>query len=271
MTKQQAIDKVINVALSQVGYLEKKSNSQLDDFKANAGSGNYTKYARDMDKLGYFNYNKQSVSWCAVFVHWCFVQAFGMANAQKMLYCGAKSSAAGCWLGADYFRKNNAFTLKPEVGDQIFFGKKGDEEHTGLVVDIKNNRVYTIEGNSNNAVRQNNYPLNSGYIAGYGRPNWAVVATQAISKPSAEDKQKDTNKQGVCTVYCNVLSKGKSGKSVVALQGILIANGFSCGKYGADGEFGNDTYLAVRRFQTAKKIDVDGIVGQQTWSKLLNG
>ena len=36
-------EKVISLALSQEGYLEKASNSQLDDFKANAGNGNFTK------------------------------------------------------------------------------------------------------------------------------------------------------------------------------------------------------------------------------------
>lgn len=267
LTKEQAINKVINIALAEVGYLEKKSNSSLDDKKANAGNGNYTKYGRDMDKLGYFNYNKQGISWCAVFVHWCFVQAFGMAAAQKMLYCGAKSSAAGCWLGAKYFRNNNAFYTSPQVGDQIFFGKKGDEEHTGIVVDVKNGMVYTVEGNSNNAVRQNSYKLSNSNIAGYGRPKWALVS-DIIEKPA--EKEKDKSKQGVCTVYLNVLQKGSTGNSVKALQGILIANGFSCGKWGADGDFGSDTLNAVRNYQKAKKLSVDGIVGQKTWNALLN-
>ena len=42
--------KVLAVAVAEIGYKEKKSNSQLDDKTANAGSGNYTKYARDFDK-----------------------------------------------------------------------------------------------------------------------------------------------------------------------------------------------------------------------------
>ena len=42
--------KVIDIALGQVGYLEKKSNSNLDSKTANAGYNNYTKYARDFDK-----------------------------------------------------------------------------------------------------------------------------------------------------------------------------------------------------------------------------
>lgn len=271
MTQEEAIRKVVSLAISEVGYLEKASNADLDSKKANAGSGNFTKYSRDMDKLGYFNYPKQTVSWCAVFVHWLFVQCFGMANAQKMLYCGAKSSAAGCWLGARYFRNAGAFYKAPQVGDQIFFGKAEDEEHTGIVVKISGGRVYTVEGNADNAVREKNYSLSSSYISGYGRPKWSVVATEAVSKPTAGDKEKNEKKTKteVCKVYLNVLRKGSSGNSVKAMQGILIANGYSCGRWGADGDFGADTLAAVRKYQSAKRLEVDGIVGQETWGKLL--
>ena len=41
------LNTVLTVAESQVGYLEKKSNANLDDFTANAGSANYTKYNRE--------------------------------------------------------------------------------------------------------------------------------------------------------------------------------------------------------------------------------
>ena len=43
-----AIDKLIQTADNEVGYLEKSSNSQLDDKTANAGMNNYTKYWRDI-------------------------------------------------------------------------------------------------------------------------------------------------------------------------------------------------------------------------------
>lgn len=45
-----AIDKLIQTADNEVGYLEKSSNSQLDDKTANAGMNNYTKYWRDIKK-----------------------------------------------------------------------------------------------------------------------------------------------------------------------------------------------------------------------------
>lgn len=50
------VEKVIAVAKAEVGYLEKRTNSQLDSKTANAGSANYTKYARDLDNIkGFFN------------------------------------------------------------------------------------------------------------------------------------------------------------------------------------------------------------------------
>ena len=67
----KAIEKVILIAKNEIGYLEKKSNSQLDSKTANAGSNNYTKYWRDI-KPSY-----QGQPWCAAFVSWCFMEALG--------------------------------------------------------------------------------------------------------------------------------------------------------------------------------------------------
>ena len=65
----------------------------------------------------------------------------------------------------------------------------------------------------------------------------------------------------------DILKKGSKGNSVKALQILLNGNGYSCGS--VDGEFGAKTYDAVVKFQKANKLNVDGIVGAQTWSKLL--
>ena len=49
---------IVSIALAEVGYREKASNASLDDKAANAGSGNWTKYARDLAAAGYYNGNK---------------------------------------------------------------------------------------------------------------------------------------------------------------------------------------------------------------------
>ncbi len=59
-----AVDRVLATALAEEGYLEKASNSQLDSQTANAGSANYTKYARDLDAVGMYNGKKQGYAWC---------------------------------------------------------------------------------------------------------------------------------------------------------------------------------------------------------------
>lgn len=260
MTKDEAVQKVIDLAKSQLGYLEKRNSDSryLDDFTANAGSGNCTKYHRDLDNPQYFNTKKMGAEWCAIFVHWCFTKSFGMANSQKMLYCGAKSSAAGCWLGARYFRNNNAFYTTPQLGDQIFFGTRGDEEHTGIVVGITASTVTTIEGNSHDGVRQHQYSRKSSYISGYGRPNWSVVAN---GKPEVT----------YSTIKIQTCKKGSTGETVKTLQQLLISKwNISCGKTGADGVFGADTETAVKNFQRKMSYrTIDGIVGKVTWTDLI--
>ena len=85
-----------------------------------------------------------------------------------------------------------------------------------------------------------------------------------------EEKKTEVKKsEEVCAVNVNVLRNGSKGASVKALQILLIGNGFSCGNCGADGDFGSATDGAVRKFQKAKGIGVDGIVGPATWGKLL--
>jgi peptidoglycan hydrolase-like protein with peptidoglycan-binding domain len=54
---------------------------------------------------------------------------------------------------------------------------------------------------------------------------------------------------------------------VVKLQQRLAALGFDPGP--ADGSFGPLTEAAVRAFQTSRSLDVDAIVGLQTWTALL--
>lgn len=73
----------------------------------------------------------------------------------------------------------------------------------------------------------------------------------------------------VCNVNLSVLKKGAVGDQVKALQILLIGYGYSCGKYGADGDFGSATENAVEAFQEDNNLTVDGVVGPKTWAKLL--
>lgn len=84
----------------------------------------------------------------------------------------------------------------------------------------------------------------------------------------AETKPAETQEE-VCKVNLKTLKKGSEGDPVKALQTLLIGYGYSCGSWGADGDFGSATENAVKAYQKAKGLVVDGIVGPATWGKLL--
>lgn len=273
--------KVIDIALGEVGYLEKKSNSQLDDKTANAGSNNRTKYARDMVALNFYNGNKQGVAWCDVFVDWCFVQAYGM-DAALALTCQKKGSAgAGCRYSRGYYKNKGQLHDTPLPGDQIFFYSKDKSSisHTGLVYKVDDKKVYTIEGNTSGAsgvisngggVCKKSYSLTYARLAGYGRPDYGdtpvepEVIPEAAPAPSAPAT---TGGGKTVMIEMSVLKKGSKGEQVKTLQRLLTAMGYPCGA--VDGSFGNNTLAGVKAFQKGNKLEVDGSVGTLTWTALL--
>ena len=182
MSKIYAAD-VVNIAAEEVGYIEKATNKDLDRYTGNPGTGNWTKYARDLWAANphFYQGPKNGYDWCAVFFDWCVYMAADMDSrmAQDALYytgpygagCGpsvAYYQAAGAWNDRVY--NNRLFVPKP--GDQIFFGSASSVQHTGLVERVEDGVVYTIEGNSDNMVRRRSYALNNSYILGYGRPKY---------------------------------------------------------------------------------------------------
>lgn len=253
--------KVIDIALAEVNYLEKASNKQLDNHTANAGSKNYTKYARDLDKLGFFNGKKQGYAWCAVFVCWDFVKAYGVEDAKKLLCLpsdAAYNCAAGCRYARNYFKSKGQLYDKPEPGDQVFFYSKDKKSisHTGLVYKVDSEKVYTVEGNTSGAsgvisngggVCKKSYALTYDRLAGFGRPQYSEADTGL-------------------TVKMKMLRIGDTGEQVKTLQKMLNRTDYTSGK--VDGIFGTKTLAAVRAFQEAYNLTVDGICGPKTWSAL---
>lgn len=163
-----------------LGYGEKDANSDLWNM-GTYGHKNFTfvaKYFDDLWNSGYKFYNgrKQGNEWCDMTVDWAMCQAFGPENARRVLYQPMESCGAGCAWSAAYFRANNAWTTVPKTGDQVFFGPKGNESHTGLVEKVDDTRVYTIEGNTSDRLMRRIYQKNDSKIAGYGRPNYQAVA-----------------------------------------------------------------------------------------------
>lgn len=184
-TAKSSATTVINVAIAEIGYLEKKSNSQLDDKTANSGSANYTKYARDFDERfpSWYNGKKNGYAWCDMFVDWCFLTAFGYEEALRLLCQPEKSAGAGCTWSLSYYKQKGQFYAKdPKPGDQIFFGTSiSNVSHTGIVEKMDTSKVYTIEGNTSDKVARRTYSLTDTSIVGYGRP--AYQATSVTPTP----------------------------------------------------------------------------------------
>ena len=118
---------------------------------------------------------------------------------------------------------------------------------------------------------------NIGTKAGYNGRAWTkhgklpyltYEATQA-AKPATKPEAASTAENKKDGLELPTLKNGSKGPSVKALQILLIGNGYSCGSYGADGDFGSATDKVVRSFQKTNELDVDGIVGPATWKKLL--
>ena len=108
------------------------------------------------------------VEWCACFVSWC-------ADQCGYIESGIIPKFAGCVDGANWFKGNGQWkdrSYKPQAGDIIFFDWEGDGEtdHVGIVEKCENGVVYTVEGNSGDTCRQNQYTVGSSSIYGYGVP-----------------------------------------------------------------------------------------------------
>lgn len=245
---------VVATAIGEIGYTEKKSLKDIWSKTSGSGSNNYTKYTWyfDNEYTDFYNGKKQGASWCDIFADWCFVKTYGVDNALRLLCQPAKSSGAGCLYSMRYYIKANRFFAFPEVGDQIFFGKKGDisaSSHTGIVVNVDDNKVYTVEGNKNNKVTKCSYKRSDTTIIGYGRPAYDPEPLPATYP---------------------TLRKGDKGDDIKYVQASLITLGYDCGSYGVDGDFGSATLTAVKAFQKDNKLVVDGIIGIKTKTAIYN-
>lgn len=224
MTKNEAINKVVKLAESQVGYKGKKSNADLDSFSGNAG-GYFTKYARDLDSIsGFYNGKKNGYSWCDVFVDWCFVKSFGAPTGRRMLYQPEKSLGAGVGFSRQYYQSAKAFGSTPHVGDQIFYGVTGSD-HTGLVIGVTSASVTTVEGNWSMQVSKRTLSRTDSRIYGYGTPKWSLVATASASTETAKQEQKPASSSGKTatgtTVY--VVKKGDTLSRIAAMYDTTVA------------------------------------------------
>lgn len=173
--------KVIQVELGELGYLEKNNSQNLDSKTGGSvGSGNYTKYWRDMKP------EWQGNPWCMCMQGWSFKKAYGEQMAQILL-CGGLYSYY-CPANALYFKnKGQWVTSGFKPGDVVFFKYGSEIGHVGLVVDVQNNGklLVSVEGNTGSGdntvipngggVFQKKYTIPASYVVGAGRPDYSLL------------------------------------------------------------------------------------------------
>ena len=145
-------DQIVTVALSQVG---------------NVGGQPYSSW---------YGFGTR-VEWCACFVSWC-------ADQCGYIDTGVIPKYAGCVNGVQWFKDRGQWidgSAEPVPGMIIFFDwdnkgssgpQDGQSDHTGIVQKVENGIVYTVEGNSGDSCRVNQYSVGHYEILGYGVPNY---------------------------------------------------------------------------------------------------
>lgn len=150
-------------------------------------------------------------------------------------------------------KKGEIGTLPKNTPCMVFIKQSGKMVHVGWYDGA--GKVYEMRSSKMNA----RYDALSSRWTHWGKPDFVDYT------------QKDIDKEETFMIELKVVKKGDKGQQVKALQLLLIGSGYSCGKAGADGDFGKGTDAAVRAFQKAKGLTVDGEAGKKTFSKLLKG
>ena len=189
-----SVQPIINWAENERNYTEKDSLTDLDDKTKNAGDDNYTKYSQEVDALGIFSAQVQGQPWCATWVTDGFINTYGVDKGLDMLCQPSKNSnAACCGDAAEYYQKADRWYTSPQVGDQVFFKTtKYQYAHTGIVTEVTDTEVTTIEGNTSpekgvvsngGAVTKKHYPVGYSGFKGFGRPKYEAKQEEPDFEP----------------------------------------------------------------------------------------
>ena len=230
--QESPIDVALSIAESYVGTHE--------------GANNKTIFGDTMHSIQPSNMDANA-PWCDAFVDFVILKTcehFGKsAQTARNVLCGDFDDYT--YNSVALYKKAGRWSQTPHRGDQIFFGGSG---HTGIVTFVDSGVVKTIEGNKGDEVRRCSYSTSSPSIIGYGRPRFDLITGT------------------VTAADMPLVKRGSSGEAVRKLQQLLNAAGASLEE---DSSFGPATDAAVRAYQKAHGLEVDGEVGPMTWGALL--
>ena len=235
-TKANPVDVLLSIASAEVGYHE--------------GANNKNKYGDELHKIQPRNMDINA-PWCDAFADWTVLkmcEAFGYgADMAREVLCGDFDDYT--YASINLYKKQGRWSSSPARGYQIFFGGSG---HTGWVESV-DSKIHTIEGNKSDQVMRCTYALNDSRIIGYGMPKYELLSG------------------GLTAENMPLIKKGATGFAVVELQKRLNAASYN-GKIvlTVDGDFGSNTYNALRAYQLDRGLVVDGECGKNSWKSLFN-
>lgn len=226
----------------------------------------YNNYAR---QHGLYVMTK-SDPWCAMFASAVFI-ACGVPQIMPVeVSCPRMIAIAerrGLWIEDDNYLPSPGDLILYDWQDSGAGDNRGESDHVGIVCSISGSTIYVVEGNCSDAVREINRVRGQRYIRGYIVPDYAAVADPPDEDEAEPEKPKEKPQSG--GIALPDLRRRDKGEVVRAAQFLLNGRDFSCGIWGADGDFGNMTEAAVLAFQRRNGLEADGVIGRVTWSYLL--
>lgn len=187
--------KVVEYALSQIGTAEDPLGSNRQKYGALIDSTDWYLY-KDGDKT--WRHKVNGYDWCTQFVDASFITTFlGIDKARKMLFRPVYNNMGAVVKYAfNYFKAaGRGYTKEeydPKPGDVIYFQNSKGLSHTGIVVDVNDTTVTTVEGNSgknNWYVAKHNYRKVDDYIYGYGHPDYDEPGPEPTPKKNGWEKE----------------------------------------------------------------------------------
>lgn len=238
-------DKVASEAHKYIGYLEKKSNADLEDFKKNAGYNNYNMFAPHAKKATGSGVYVNGVAWCDIFVDDVVIRSIGVKRAKEILggWSAYTPTSSNYLKNAGAKRITNFGEAKP--GDIIFFkNNSGEICHTGIVVS-KNNVTPVVT-----TYTQKDFINDVCKILGIKTAKEALKKTVTLSR-----------------------TKNSTHALVLPVQKYLKALKYYTGV--CDKDYGAATETAVKKYQEkvvkATGNNIDGVITTKaaTWKKML--
>ena len=255
------LEKCVAEKLKWIGYLEKRTNEQLESFTGNAGKNNYTIFADHAYKETGSGYFVNGVYWCVQYQEDTNIRALGTKRALELQGGNWTAVCSAMSAGLQRAGGKKVSVYEAKRGDYIFFkDSKGDYCHIGFVIDEKDYYGVTQENKVNSTSTSSTTSKIQQARINFIKSVQTTCGAKVDGIAGAETLSK--------TITVSTIKNSKH-KVVKAIQVYLNALGYKCGV--ADGIYGKNTKSAVISFQKDNGCVSDGIITAKakTWKKLL--